>query len=287
MPCCVAVHRRRHHPGLLAEQLGAEAHRFPVGRRDHDRPARAHPGHRVVERRLRTGGVDHHVVLRGEGPPRPEALAGGVLVVVARRQVDVDATTAGDAGEGQADRTAADHEDAGTGIELRPVRAHVPRPPAVPRARRARRRCRRATARGSCDRRSPRRRGRRRPTRRAGVSAPCGTAGSPRRDMRRTSRTTRSAAPRPQCRRRGSRRTRGPGSPAGSTPRGADRNRRCRTTARGPAPDRSRAPGTVGSTSTTATPPSPDARTARMRRSLAPRSEWRDGRPTTVYRRKD
>ena len=43
-----------------------------------------------------------------------------MLVVVARREVDVDATNPGDAGDGESDRAAADHEDAGAGVERNP-----------------------------------------------------------------------------------------------------------------------------------------------------------------------
>ena len=116
---------------------------------------------------------------------------------------------------------------------------------------------------GSAGRRSPRQPGHRRATRRAAGRHRSGTGWSRRRGTDRSCRTTRWVAPRPACRRRAHRRIRGPASPAGSTPRGAGRTRRCRTNARARAPGRSRAPGAVTSTSTTATPPSPDARTAR------------------------
>ena len=196
------------------QQRRPDAHRVPVARRPTTIGAAGpHPGDRVVERSLRSRGVDHDVVLLGRGSGRRRAahrLRAGAGSAPRGRRRD---RSPGDRGDrGKTDRPAADHEDAGTGLGRGPV--HRPRDRtasgstsapivgSIPAGRHGTRQ-RRSTITSSA--RPPSTRHAVQP----GATGPAqvGLAGQAPIAGRRT---TRWVAPRPLCRRRARRRTRGP-----------------------------------------------------------------------------
>ena len=81
------------------------------------------PLHRGVERGLRTGGLDHRVVLPGDRETRAERVRGAALVVVPRLDVDVHSEVAQDGDAAQADRARADDEHARAVLRVEAVDA--------------------------------------------------------------------------------------------------------------------------------------------------------------------